>query len=220
MYIHEDETAHEIIPSAREKHGYNTTAPENIILLSSKMSHRVDDLYKQKTPLEQLALFYLINQSVLRHDVRSEIRDLSILPPDEFFEDTVLSDPTDHDVRRFVEYIQNGKRIFVDGNGAQPRKRERDEHHIIPRSRRNDGFETRRGINSFRDIGRQFHARWHTLYGNKHPLEILEKDFERNKKVYKESVRNRIGELVMLHKDDFYKEEVLAPETEKKLAIF
>lgn len=197
------------IPVSREKHGYNVHHKRNSIQLPPKTIQRIENLYKDKIPREQLALFYLINHSILRQDVRDELRDIVLLDDHEFFDSELLQDDTEPNIRKFVKYILNGKRLFIDGNGCEPKKSERDEHHLIPRSRRRDGFETRKGINSFKNIGKKFHANWHTRYNNKTPQEILEDDMQCIKSILSNDIRDRISEIITLPKEGFYIPKVL-----------
>lgn len=205
-----------IIPSVREKHGYDVDHQHNNIYLPNKQIKRVQNLYNSKTPFEQLALYYMITEKVLREDVRDLLRDILLGDERDFFDDAVLLDDQKPQSRDFLKYIKTGEELFLNKSGHRPRKNERDLHHIIPRSRKDEGFETGTSHNKFYNIGKQFHKRWHQLYTNKHPLESLRYDLNRNMQVLAKETRQKIGEIVYLDNEEFYNDSVLNEENKRQ----
>jgi hypothetical protein len=152
----------------------------------------------------------------LSADVRASVKDLVSQEPFDFFDERILHFDQDPKVRQFVQYAQDDTPLFINKSGQKPRKNERDLHHLIPSSRQDEGFDTGLSINKFRDIGRKFHQYWHSLYSNKHPIEILRDDFNRNMQVLSRETRRKLGEIVVLDNDEFYTPEIVKVENRRR----
>lgn len=81
-------------------------------------------------------------------------------------------------------------------------------HHLVPRSRKNEGFKTSIDQNQS-ELEKNFHVNWHRLFFNLHPQEQLQLWYNVNKSVLSESVREVIQDILGEQKEEFYIEEII-----------
>jgi len=83
-----------------------------------------------------------------------------------------------------------------------------EHHHLIPKSRRDDGFDVDAKVNITK-LRRRKHDHVHRLYENMLPQEQLKDWLELNSPVLSTRTRDLIQELIDMEKDDFYNSDVL-----------
>lgn len=81
-------------------------------------------------------------------------------------------------------------------------------HHVIPSSRRDEGFETSARDN-FKMLRKNFHQNWHSLFANRTPDEVIMSVVMVQHNVINHRVRAVIEALSKLPKQDFYVPGVL-----------
>ncbi len=81
-------------------------------------------------------------------------------------------------------------------------------HHVVPSSRRDEGFDTSNKRN-LRDLRKTYHENWHRLFANKTPAEIIDSVVQMQHNVINQKVRRVIEGLCDLPKSDFYIPDVL-----------
>jgi hypothetical protein len=81
-------------------------------------------------------------------------------------------------------------------------------HHVVPSSRRDEGFETTSREN-FKMLRKNFHQNWHSLFANRTPDEVLSSVIMVQHNVINKRVRAVVEALSALPKHDFYVPEVL-----------
>jgi hypothetical protein len=91
------------------------------------------------------------------------------------------------------------------------KNKEYDVHHIVPRSRKSEGFDIGHEINLKR-MRRTLHQRLHNLFNNMTPQEQLELWYDINKAVLNAETRGELQEVILSTKERFYREEVLWEE--------
>jgi len=213
-----------IIPRSQERHGYNVESYKNGVFLDDKrLPFKMKELFVDKPPLEQLALYYLVNKAVIADDVRNEIKKLGLLSPDDFYDADVLFEDVPIIVRDFVQKLSNGDDLFRNyfpqgfngngyGNGKKMKKKRRvhwDMHHLIPSSSADEGFLVG-DCSNLLEIPRPFHRNWHRVYANRHPKEILRRQFDIYENVLSSQVRRKVSKIIGLDNEDFYHPDVLA----------
>lgn len=81
-------------------------------------------------------------------------------------------------------------------------------HHIIPFSRRKEGYNVDTDVNIKR-LTKKLHKRWHSLFKNKTPQEQLELWLEVNGKVLDPLIREQISRMAYMPQNRFYRPEVV-----------
>lgn len=76
---------HHIIPSSRQREGYNTEQDLNIKRVTRKIHKRWHALFTNKTPQEQLELWLEINGKVLDPMIRETISRMAYMPQNRFY---------------------------------------------------------------------------------------------------------------------------------------
>lgn len=82
-------------------------------------------------------------------------------------------------------------------------------HHVVPSSRRDEGFNPSEKIN-LRSLRRTYHENWHRLFANKLPGEVIDAVVQVQHNVINSKVRRVIECLCDLPKRDFYIPDVLS----------
>jgi hypothetical protein len=83
------------------------------------------------------------------------------------------------------------------------RKYKQTLHHVVPSSRRDEGFETMGTVN-FKMLRKNYHQNWHALFANKLPHEGVKSVVMVQHNVINKQVRDVIEALTRLPKTDFY----------------
>ena len=158
---------HSIIPLKRRKHGFDVEHPRNFATVERLFSKRLKRLFGSQTPSEQLGIFYLVNYRVLQDEIREELKAIGLLPGWDFYDELFIKEVSSLNGERFHQHLSQGLDLFP----KKGPKKKFDAHHMIPRSRRSDGFETNRRINTVR-LNIEFHANWHRAFLNHHPAVV------------------------------------------------
>ena len=83
-----------------------------------------------------------------------------------------------------------------------------DTHHIIPKSRKLEGYNVNNDSNLL-TMRVKTHANFHRIFQNLTPQEQFEILFAINSSVYSEEVVHRVEELIFADVEDFYREDLL-----------
>jgi len=90
----------------------------------------------------------------------------------------------------------------------KPRRKPFEIHHMVPRSRANEGFEVEHETNLQR-LRSNFHTRIHQLFENLTPREQLKLVLDVNLRVLSPRAIQLLSELVQMTKEEFYNPNVL-----------
>jgi hypothetical protein len=93
-----------------------------------------------------------------------------------------------------------------------------DIHHIIPKSRRGEGYDVDADLNKI-EIKINKHRSIHSLFQNALPLEAVELVLNLCRDVLREDFRSRIIEILREDKKRIYKKEVLEQKKKTKKQI-
>ena len=150
-----------------------------------------------------------MNFRVISKEIRGELQEMGLLSPDEFYSEAYeqFIGYKGRVEKCLEEYIKGNKVPFLESE--LPKKR-RDNHHIIPRSRKGEGFVTSHKTNLIMLEYDFHHNRWHSEHKNYHPLEILDNYFISQQSLLNEEVRTKIGQIADIGMDLFYRKEVLS----------
>ncbi len=174
-----------------------------------EVEDRVKALHEAGSALERFVVYYLVNFRVISKEIRAELREMGLLLPDNFY-NWIYSETLGYKgrvERCLFKHIRKDKVLFLERD--LPKKR-RDTHHIIPSSRKEEGFETAHKTNLITLEYDFHHSRWHGEHKNNHPLEILAEFFINQRGILSDDVGTKMRQIVDIGKDIFYRKEVLS----------
>lgn len=170
---------------------------ENISYLQKKEINSRKCLYGELKPLEQLGIFLLINSPVIKKEIAREIRKihhegnhiLFLKELEEKFK-----------IKRQVENIIKSRFKF----NYKDNPPINTKHHIIPVSRKNQGFNVHNDLNTHY-IPIKKHSSWHQVYDNYVPKKSLLEWLKQNGMLLGQNERKTIQDIVKSTNKDFYK---------------
>lgn len=78
-------TKHHVVPKSRVREGYNVHHPNNITHINQKTHDALHRLFDNKTPQEQLALWFSINRQVLSAEVSRKLKEVLEMDKEDFY---------------------------------------------------------------------------------------------------------------------------------------